>query len=257
MTPLTDLIKELTKEARMKLDKFCLDYLPSLSYDFLYDIFSPIYPYEKISDKNDVVNLILKYGCIAYNHLYIALTYTLPWIIEDSLDYNIRCSNYGEGLKLSDSHMYIYAWVRPSDSKIAYLGDTLHLSTENCLYYGYKDCNLYSMSPTSNNFAYLAIYDIDALEHCLKPSLFLSSNKYFEMLCLGGNIRTIIQGIVIQRSPYMYDFCYNEYIFVNYQRCFYSINTDFFEDFLEFMASDMDNCVYGYGPYVKSSMTLM
>ena len=182
---------------------------------------------------DDIINVVISYGRIAYNHLYLALILTVPWIETTwSKPISLYKDESNTLAYTNTSSLFSFLWIRVKDDVIKYASPALYLDIFTCLNEGYLLSDNYCTLPWNDDWCYLAVmnYDITFGDDVtqIPISNMNRSDTFIEMPCGEGWIRVIDPktGIIIEKSPYVIDFTYNEYLIVNNNKYIYSACDD-------------------------------
>lgn len=218
--PLTALCKD-------RLETFKKAALFSIPISVLHDIFSPICG-EHIHTYSKFVSIIEQYGRVGYNHLYVSLIASTPWI-DNEITFGTKINFFKEAclLEYTEDTLFTFAWIRAKDKTVALYSNSFFIHIITCLNEGYSKSHLFSMDPYSENFCYLIIinYGVDVtVSDRLSLMQTVCSDKLVELPCVGGAYRftDLVSGISIVKTPFMFDFTYNEYIVLRTQKYVYS-----------------------------------
>ena len=214
----------LTGKCRDRLRDFTTSCLRTIDLDTYLTLFK-CFPIDHITKYEHFTDLLDKWGGIAYNHLYISLTVSVPWI---RYYWNVPFPNFtsqSQALSYNDSehNIFRYVWIRGRDNVLLHTSPAFYLDIWSCVSAGYGASQDYDLGVESDEFCWLGVETYDSsICHTLKP-VHLPC-KGFEMPCSEGRVRFTDHetGLTIERTTHMYDFVYNEYIVLQTHKYIYS-----------------------------------
>ena len=212
----------LTAKCAQRLENFIEHYLKNVPLEIYRTIFS-CFPNSEVANYEDVVTCLRLWGRLSYNHLYISLFVSVPWskYYWDSPYQSFKRES--DTLSYDDEqNIFRYIWIGSEDNDIVHMGVGLYLDVWTCVREGYKTMDSFSSYMCNNTFFWLGVenYEFNS------PSLLNIPSVYqgFEMPCSEGRVRFTdnLTGLTIERTPYIFDFVYNEYVVLQSHHYVYS-----------------------------------
>lgn len=233
--------RPLNHEQKKVLEIFISTHIEKVPWKVITLYFRHIFT---LRNKEELQIYIEEYGILLFNHLLIALHFSVPWVTTEDKTNLLKLTypEIGKYLCMPNHQLYKYVWVNAKTFSIVKQSNNYFTDIVECVDEGYKYENLL-VYPINDSFAFLTVESCCMCnfsppiqnttticcckelarkhQHFFPSSTPFNNDNTIEIPCVYGGYMMTKNGISIERTGFALDYENVEYFVINSSKYFY------------------------------------